>query len=534
MQEQDQKNQLNKQGETEEVAAVLEDILDKIKSGTLDLHLFTDRLKACEESLYPVLKERFKKSSNEDKKAIFTVISHLKSRKYISFLKDIIHKDFPGLDILSSAFACLEELDISEEDMMKASLITAKEIYPEIREMIGASLESLHIRFQTIKDCFIQLDKLVQKNFLIQLISDYKERSLLIISLLIGSGKELDEVIIDLLPSVESPEAAELLDSMMKKAENKELKKRIKRALYKLSSKGIRAEKPEKKKTVWTPLTATTAPRLEGYVSAVDTAGTQLVWIVSPAVPRGVHMAYGVVNDLEGIIDFYLAELSKKEFKNFLKDYCEKEGQNFAIAEADPEYCQFLLEKGRQKMLESGKNPPDDYLFWKNMVKPKNREDFKPPVYNCYNEEDLEKIQGLIQRTGELHALKEFSGWFIDPDDMKEYIDSIESASGGPLILSPAQKKEREEEIVKKATEEYFNEEKSCIYKERLEKMAYILLKNGREDEARLALASALAIEKKGLSRADHPFLRELIRKSIDLILSEKKERERPSLIVKP
>ena len=533
MDEKDKKDELS---ERKEAIRELEDLLERIKSEEFsDLQSSIDKMKVFEDKLYPVLKEKFKKGAQEDKKAILKVMSRLNKKKYASFLKDILLKQILGLDIIKAAFDEQKDLDIPEGEMIKASLPTAEEIYDEVKGMIDIPSESLNVRFAMIKDCFVKLDHLVQKNFLFQFISDFKGKSLPIISSLIGISSELDNMIIDLLPHIESEDAAKFLKKMMETTDDKERKKLIKRSIFKLKSKGIKIEEPEKGETVWTPMPKTPAPKWEGYLGAIDCIGTRVVWIVSPIYPRVLNMAYAILNDSKGILDFYCADLSRKEFKSFFKEYSEKE-KNFAIVEADPKYCHFLIEKGRSKTVETGKNPPDDYLYWKNRVKPKKVENLRPLIYSYFKEE-IEKILSLVDKSYTLHTQKEFMGWFIEKDDIEKYKDMMESSTSGLIILSPLQQKERMEEIIKKATEEYFDEQRAQLYKERLEEMAYILYKVGKENEARLSLASALAIERKEILIANHPFLRELMRKSINLILSEKKDKkgkDESSLIIKP
>ena len=536
----DEKDESSETKETQlkEAIKALEHLLERIKSEEFveDLQSSIDNIKAFEDKLYPVLRERFKKGSKEDKKVILKVIPRLNKKKYASFVKDIIIKQTLGIDILKAAFDEQKDLDIPEGEMIKASIPTAKEIYEEVKEMIDISSESLNVRFAMIKDCFIKLDNLVQKNFLFQFISDFKGKSLPIISSLIGISVELDNMIIDLIPHIESQDAAELLKKMMEMTDDKEQKKLIKRSLFKLKSKGIKAEEPEKGETVWTLTPSTPAAKWKGYLGAIDCIGTRVAWIVSPLHPRALNMAYAILNDSKGILDFYSADLTRKEFKSFFKEYPEKE-KNFAIVEADPKYCHFLIEKGRSKTVEKGKGLPDDYLYWKNRLKPKKVENLRPLIYNYYDEKEIEKILSLVDKSYTLHTQKEFMGWFIDRSDIEKYKDMIENSKSGLIILSPVQQKERIEEIIKKATEEYFNEERAHIYKERLEEMAYILYKVGKEGDARLTLASALAIEKKEMPTVDHPFLRQLMRKSIDLILShkkDKKDKDESSLIIKP
>jgi hypothetical protein len=66
--------------------------------------------------------------------------------------------------------------------------------------------------------------------------------------------------------------------------------------------------------------------------------------------------------------------------------------------------------------------------------------------------------------------------------------------------------------------------------------MAYVLLKLGREEEARISLSVALDLEKPLNLIQPSPFLYQLVVKSIYSLLAEtyEKKSKEPSLIVKP
>jgi hypothetical protein len=69
-----------------------------------------------------------------------------------------------------------------------------------------------------------------------------------------------------------------------------------------------------------------------------------------------------------------------------------------------------------------------------------------------------------------------------------------------------------------------------------LEEMAYVLLKLGREEEAKISLSVALDLEKPLNLIQPNPFLYQLVVKSIYSLLAETNEKKskEPSLIVKP
>ena len=129
-----------------------------------------------------------------------------------------------------------------------------------------------------------------------------------------------------------------------------------------------------------------------------------------------------------------------------------------------------------------------------------------------------------------------FLNWQIEEDQIQPYADAVREAEESKIVLNPAQKEVRFQEIYLKALLEIFSEEKRALYKRRLEEMAYVLFKLGRQDEARISLAVAIDLEKPVNPIQPNPFLLRWVVKAILSLLKDtdqRKEKE-PSFIVKP
>jgi hypothetical protein len=64
---------------------------------------------------------------------------------------------------------------------------------------------------------------------------------------------------------------------------------------------------------------------------------------------------------------------------------------------------------------------------------------------------------------------------------------------------------------------ETFDPDTCTRYRTRLEEMAYLLWQTKRPDEAKRAFASALALQGEGVDPAEHPFLRALFTRSVEM-----------------
>jgi hypothetical protein len=89
-------------------------------------------------------------------------------------------------------------------------------------------------------------------------------------------------------------------------------------------------------------------------------------------------------------------------------------------------------------------------------------------------------------------------------------------------------------DIFRQAVEELFNKPRRALFRRRLEEMAYVLWKTGKQNEPQMALAAALGMESEGGFLSPHPFLLELVKRSLTARLEEeakKKEKESDLLI---
>ena len=91
-------------------------------------------------------------------------------------------------------------------------------------------------------------------------------------------------------------------------------------------------------------------------------------------------------------------------------------------------------------------------------------------------------------------------------------------------------------EIYQQAVHDLFDGPRRLLYRRRFEEMAYILWKKGQENETRVALAAAAGMDKESGILAPHPFLIELVKRSLSSLLEEEKEEkgQEPGFIIKP
>jgi hypothetical protein len=160
----------------------------------------------------------------------------------------------------------------------------------------------------------------------------------------------------------------------------------------------------------------------------------------------------------------------------------------------------------------------------------------KPLIYQFLNEEEWKGRSDLLDRSPSLFQLSYFQEWFLEEEEGKKYLGHLKEASESPLVLPPYQKEGRFIDIYRQAVSELFDPGRKSLYRRRLEEMAYFLWKTGKESDAQLCLAAALGMETEGGVLSTHPFLLELVKRTLTARLEEeaKKKAKEADLLIKP
>jgi len=366
----------------------------------------------------------------------------------------------------------------------------------------------------------------------------------------ISSGKSEEEIFQYLLPqSGKGPQTAgrlaelmvaipdrltvRLLHRMFEATQDKRVRKIIKRSLYRLKSKGVVVEEisSDKAKPILRPLKE--GPK-EGFASGIDFLGYRLLWLIIPHPGRGLTVMRGIVSDREGIVDFTQEEMTRKGVRTFFEEVQEK--NPFPRVEIEASYVAFLFSQAYALNLEKKGNPPQDFLRAKREIENIKKDYPKPLIYSYLQADEMAGDDRMIRKGGDLLKADLFSSWRIEEERIQSYADEVWEAEESKIVLNPAQKEVRFQGIYQKALTDLFSGEKRFLYQRRLEEMAYVLLKLGREEEAKISLSVAMDLEKPLNPIQPNPFLFQLVTKSIFGLLAEayEKKSKEVSLIAKP
>ena len=350
---------------------------------------------------------------------------------------------------------------------------------------------------------------------------------------LLGKDPTFDGHLAESLTTLSDAKTAKILQRMLKISKEKKVQKMIKRSLYRMKSKGISIEETplNKEASILRPLQAEPP---KGFGGGFDFLGQRFLLLVVPHAGRGWTVMQGVISDTEGLIDFSGEEMTRKGFKEFFEGVQAK--SPFPLVEMEASYVGFLFLQAYQHSLEKKGTLPQAYLRSKSEIEGIKKDYERPLIYSFLQADAIADDERMLRRGGDLLKADLFNSWKIAEDSIRPYADEVWEAEESKVVLNQTQKEARFQGVYQKALSELFSGERRLLYKRRLEEMAYLLYKLGREEEARISLAVAIDLEKPLNLIQPNPFLFQLVTQSIFSLLAEvyEKRAKEPSLIVKP
>ena len=338
--------------------------------------------------------------------------------------------------------------------------------------------------------------------------------------------------LIDALGEIPTAQTAQLLEAMMGVLRDKKAVKGIKRTLYRFKQKGLEWERtasPER--PILRPPRAG-AP--QGYVGALDSAGSRVIVIARPRPQGGARVYFSIVRDQEGIQRFEVTDLSTKGLRAFVDESISND--DFPVVEAPAGYCAHLLREAAGLSHKRDKPIPLGYKDAEQGLREVAWDGPVPLIYQHIKEESVRDNVRLLKESGGLHKIAPFSSWFLHPDDVRPYAEAIKEAEKSHIVLTPQQKDARLRSLYQKALDGLFPEEQRLLWKRRLEESAYILWKQGHEQEASQAVRAAIDLKTPFSPIDPNPFCWNLLLKSLYGLLEtergEQEQEEQPSLIV--
>lgn len=376
-----------------------------------------------------------------------------------------------------------------------------------------------------MKDIQIILEKLISE------INEGKSEEEIFQFLKSSFSKDLekDKKLIENLIKIDNAKIAQLLIRLISLTSDKNLRKIIKRYIYKLRTKGISVEKvPFEEKSGFRPEPTEST---KAFISNYDFSWNRILILSIPYFGKPKIYLIGILNDIKGLIEFGGRNFSKKGFTEFFENI--QKGSPTPMVEIDPPYAAFLFLEAYQLSIRNG-NPLKSFSQFKDEIEKIKKDYNKPLVYYYLNADEIGKNTYLLAKERELLEKEIFKDWYLDDDLIQPYVKEVIDAKESRIVLNKMQREERLLGIYERALLEIFSDDKRFIFKRRLEETAYFLIKLGREEDAKIALAIAIELEKPLNRFQPNHFLLRLIIRSVEERLEEVYEKRSKQLILKP
>ena len=348
-----------------------------------------------------------------------------------------------------------------------------------------------------------------------------------------GKDRNTDLAVVFFLGRIFDPAAVEALNELDARMSDKEIKKEIKRARFKLAQKGLNVPQQETVERKPAPIFERSAD-VEAYMSAVDGGGGRLIWIAKTQPSHGLQVIQAMLHDREGLLRVGGMHARRKDLRRMADEIKEQHG--VAMIPVPWEYADQIIYEGYEKAKARGQTGLENFHEIRSVIgsgKPKEQ------IHPIYKKLDADQVREGAWRELSRRLLDEpeLRYWILMDDWLQAMLAQLHEAQESRLVLNPIQKEERLAAIVREAVKTLCSGENGKAFKRRMEDTALYFFETDRADLAKLALAVALQVGEGDPGPLDVSFLTGLVQKSFAFFMSQEKaqkEEEQSSLIIKP
>ena len=326
------------------------------------------------------------------------------------------------------------------------------------------------------------------------------------------------QILIERLPA-DDEQSIPLLIALVKAFDNKQVRKAVKRVLFKLERRGVHVGElyPEENPS---PNVLTQAPKEKpvAYIGPIlNLLGTRAVMIVMRRDLKARYVGAGIVSDEDGIPQFIYGTFSKKRIKE-IKGSLSEDG---LLIETSLPHAATILEAGYQSHIKLHSDAPAEYLELRPWLLENASLLDRPVVYDCISEESVIDRSLTYSEVKKLFEHDLIQAWIIDFEDISPFMEEIIDIGDSPIFLSESQKADRARQIQEKCAKELFPPDRRALIKHRLEEMAYIFFKQAQDEYSRLSLIAALNMDEKGSSLKMDPVVGIIVERSFEFYMDK-------------
>ena len=349
-----------------------------------------------------------------------------------------------------------------------------------------------------------------------------------------GADAAVSLAVAHVLGRVRDGASVTALKELEQRAGNKEIRREIRRSLFKLAQGGLVSAGPEEAPAGGGGANFSLAPEIEGYLSSVTGGGSRMVVLTRPQPGGGLLVMQAAVNDRRGLERLGGNVIRRKELRQMMNDM--KDQLQVSMTPVPWEYADWLVHDAYGKVKDSPGEGVADYPRLRTHLTGARPVQRNHPVFDLVDADAIGPT-ALSETSEKLLEEPEFRTWFVEKDLLEPYLERLQETEQSRIVLNPMQKEERFRSIVREAVQGIFlGVETRAVFEGRFEDAALHLHASGQEDQAMAVLGVALAIRRGDLGSLGVPLLEGLVMRSLGLHKAQEKQEaaEEPSLIVKP
>jgi hypothetical protein len=233
-------------------------------------------------------------------------------------------------------------------------------------------------------------------------------------------------------------------------------------------------------------------------------------------------MGTGVVSDEKGFQEFYFGTFSKKSIREIKGSLSKEAGP---LVETSLAHAATILETAYHQHIKVHSNGPADYLEFRPLLLESVTLLDRPVIQEFMPEVAVSDFHLTDSRLINLFKHKFMESWLIEFELVRPFLEDILKLDDSPIVLTEAQKAERERDIKEKAMERLFGDEKRGLLKQRFEEMAYIFFRLDEEDLSRVCLDAAGALGEKDSLLKKNAVIEFLMERSLEFYMKTLKEK---------
>ena len=293
------------------------------------------------------------------------------------------------------------------------------------------------------------------------------------------------------------------LSGLADSAADRVVRRAAKRALYRLSQRGVA---PAPAPPVAPVVRRGTPHAVRAWLSGIDGSGSRAAWILFEGTYGGGALCSLILNDVVGITEVAGGDITKRRLEAELASL--RAAQKLPWLETEPSRALGLVTEALAIHRERGTSPPAAFGRWQPFFA--DAAPAGPPHLPSVD-------PAAADRSVELLGLPEMAGWFLDPEAVQSDALEVQEARESRLVVSDQIKAERQESILLRVIERELTPEARRRWSRRFAEMAWIFGATDRSEHAAIAAAVAQAFADGETVLSRHPVARALAQRALEL-----------------